>query len=158
MATLHDLEVDDFLAECVKIEPLALQEEFIRQPSDLAYWNELCSRAIRKHLAAKLDLEMLESKLYLQQTAAIETQGKRATQKIVESEIHAQEEWHTAKLRVIECEADVAKLKGCVEAVRVKKDMLIQMGADRREEMKGSPRIRDESGYAHNTDWGNNDD
>ena len=56
-----EIVVDAYLYDCVNVEPEALQEEFVRIPADLAYWNERYAQAHREHLLAKLDAERAEA-------------------------------------------------------------------------------------------------
>lgn len=162
---LHDLDVDDYLAECVAIEPTALEEEFVRLPADLAYWNERYSVAYKAQLRAELDRKRVEARLYLEcretlmQAAAREaepesgdTAGTKAVKRSVKApttdQIAAAVQRHpemiAAQDRELDAEADSHHLRGVLDAVRSKKDALVSIGAQLRAEMQGDPVIRDQ--------------
>jgi len=135
---------DEYLRECVAIEPLAIQEEYVRLPADLAYWNAQYANAQRAHLLAKVNLDVLERELYPVIRAELEA-GGRATEKMIEAGIGQSEVWVEAKREVAEAEAEKGRLYGVLDAVRSKKDMLISLGAHLRIEMEGDPVLRDHS-------------
>jgi hypothetical protein len=62
----EQVEVPDFYADCLQIEPLALDEEFIRCPADIAYWNERYSDALNAFLLAEAEYERLEGVLWIE--------------------------------------------------------------------------------------------
>ena len=164
MAQLHDMEIEDYLFQCVDIEPLALEEEFIRIAPDLAYWNHQFSEAVREYsrskflreqAAARLHGEMREELMDAAKAAAklaIEDGAKASTVKVksptvsdIESAVLTHEDYVEVRDREIEAEANKSRLYGIVDAVRTKRDMLVQMGANRRAEMQGDPTIRTEA-------------
>ncbi len=164
MAKLHDIDVEDYLLQSVDIEPLALEEEFIRLPPDLAYWNHQFADAVREYsrskflreqTAARLHTELREEIMYAAKEAAktaIEDGATKSSVKVksptiadIEAAVLTNEEYVEAREREIEAEANKARLYGIVDAVRTKRDMLVQMGANRRAEMQGDPSIRQEA-------------
>lgn len=58
------LEAD--LRDAVRVEPLALEEEFVRTPGDLAYWTARHAVAIGVHLRAKARAKKLRALLFLE--------------------------------------------------------------------------------------------
>ena len=68
---------DEYLAECVVINDFALDEEFIRMPADMAYWNARYADALRNYLLAKLDHERNAARLHLRTKAANAAGGGR---------------------------------------------------------------------------------
>jgi hypothetical protein len=144
MATLRDIEIDDYLAEVVRIEPLALEEEFVRLPSDLAYWNERYAQAMRAHLVAEIDRNRLCAQLRIECRERILLTLPKATESMVESAVEMDQRNFDAKMRAIEAEVDEKRLRGVLDAVRTKRDMLISLGAHVRIEMEHDPVIREE--------------
>lgn len=136
---------DAYLKECVAIEPLAIQEEYVRIPSDLAYWNAQYAKAQREALVAKVNLDVLERELYAVIRGELEAGGARVTEKTIDAGIGRSEAWVEAKHHLAESEAEKAKLYGYLDAVRTKREMLISLGAHLRIEMQGDIRLREES-------------
>lgn len=145
---LHDLDVDEFLKDCVTIEPMALEEEFVRLPADLAYWNERYSMANRTFLRAKIDRERTEARLTIQlreELAKTMPEGKKPTVDAVGAAVKDHADMNAARNAEIDAEIEKARLYGVLDAVRAKKDMLVSIGAHHRAEMAGDPRIREEA-------------
>lgn len=163
MATLYDLDIEDYLKDCVDIEPEALQEEFVRLPADLAYWNHQLALAVKELQQAKFVREQtyarrrteLREDLMAASRAAYEkayeeaeneTERKKLRLKAptvddIDSAAVSDSEYAEARQREIDAEANKVRMFGIVDAVRTKRDMVIQMGADRRIEMQGDPRL-----------------
>ncbi len=135
-------DVDAYLRECVRIEPLAIQEEYVRLPADLAYWNAKYAEAQREFLMSKVDLDVLERELYPVVRQELETSGQRVTEKMIEAGIGQSSLWTEAKQRVARADADKAKMYGVLDAVRTKRDMLVSLGAHLRAEMEHDPTLR----------------
>jgi len=141
MSKIHDLEVDAYLKKCVSIEPLALNEEYVQFSSDLAYWNAYHAEALRTHLIASLNVDRVVA------MRRIELRAKMAeTQKVTESMIDAAVDMDiavcTARFEAIEAEVEKVRLRGVVDALHAKKDMLVSLGATIRMEMEGEPSLR----------------
>lgn len=136
------MNIDKELARCVNIEPLILNEEFVRLPSDLAYWNGQYSEALKTYLTTKLQLKRLEAQLQMEKRVELETQNKKVTESMVEAAIEIDDRHHAAQLALIESECEKEKLDGFCEALRTKKEMLISLGASLRAEMNGDPMLR----------------
>jgi hypothetical protein len=133
---------DEFLRDCVQIEPLALEEEFIRMPADLAYWTQRYAEAQRKCMLAKLDLDETDARLTLMHRERMLAVGDKATEKIVDSAVTSDPAMHAARAAFIEAEYEKNKLNGTVDAIRTKKDMLVSLGAHIRAELQGDPALR----------------
>lgn len=78
MAKLHDIEIDDWLKTCIDIEPLALEEEFVRLPADYAYWNARFSTGLRAFNVAKVALERIDARLHIEMRETLMAQAKEA--------------------------------------------------------------------------------
>lgn len=142
---IHDLDVDEYLADCVQVYPEALQEEYVRIPADLAYWNARNSAANRNHLVTKMNRERTVARLQIETRAAFEVAGKKATEALVDATVTMSDEYGVARMAEIEAEVEKAKLSGVVDAIRAKRDMLISLGAHVRAEMQGDPSLREMS-------------
>lgn len=145
---LHDLDVDAYLAQCVRLDHLNLQDEFVRIAADFAYWNEKYARCTRVYLLAKAAHGRAVAQTRLTVREILESGGRKTTESQVEARVETDEELAGSHARVIGYEAECLRLRGLLEAIRTKSQMLMQMGAHVRTEMQGSPRIREESAHA----------
>jgi hypothetical protein len=170
LAQIHDLEIDDYLKDCTRIEPTALEEEFVRLPSDLAYWNERYSRAFKAFLCAKIDFERAEARAHIEcrETLMIEAVGKAAEVTVSTTEepkgkkapvvkvkaptvddINAATMEHPdlvkAREALLNAEVEKVRLFGVLDAVRAKREMIVSLGAHIRAEMQGDPSLREQS-------------
>jgi len=135
----------DYLKECVSIFPEQIQEEYVRLPADLAYWNARYAEAQKELMIAKVELDILERELYPVVRQELESGGQRVTEKMIESGIGQSSLWTDAKRRVANAEGEKAKHYGTLDAVRTKRDMLVSLGAHIRAEMQHDPTLRDHS-------------
>lgn len=139
--------MDDLYAavkDAVEIEPLALQEEFIRVPSDLAHWNERYAHTLRSYLLAKAEVKELEARLSLEYRETLE----KPTERAIETSVDADSRMVEARLRLIEAEVAKVRTDGVLEAIRAKRDALVSLGAHIRAELQGDPSLRTQArGY-----------
>lgn len=143
MEALDDLGVDDYLKQCVSIVPEAIQEEFMRIPAMLAYWNARYAQAIREHLNAKLDEKILRANLLPVIRTELMEAGAKLTESQVEAALDSNESLIEAQRRTIDADAAKAEAYGQLDAIRSKKEMLISLGAQLRAELQGDPLIRE---------------
>lgn len=147
MATkkLHDIDVDEYLAESVQVYPESLQEEFVRVPADLAYWNARYAEAVRAYQLSKIDLSRTESALRIEVRESLMAGGAKVTESMIEAAVVGDDRFHDCRLREVEAEVEKIRLYGVIDAVRTKRDMLISIGAQVRAEMESDPSIRERS-------------
>jgi hypothetical protein len=148
---LNDIDVDEYLATTVSIEPLALEEEFIKMPADLAYWNERYAEAVRGFLTAKIGRERIEARLHIEirETLAAKGDKKGPTIADIEAGVSTHPEMIAARDAEIMAEVEKVRLAGVIDAVRAKRDMLVQLGARARIELENDPVIREQARVAH---------
>jgi len=131
----------ELLKEALEIDDGQIKAEFIRLPADMAYWNARYADAIRDHLRAKHECEKTEARCYGEHRERLELERK-VTEKKIESAVTQDPSVIAAREAEIEAEAERARLRGVVEAISTKRDMLMSLGAYIREEMR-DPLIRD---------------
>jgi hypothetical protein len=137
-------ELDSAVDAAVSIDPLDLQDEFRRIPADLARFNELYARALRRFLKSKARTEQVFSLVYLETREG----GAKATEAQIKAEVAMDDRYNSALEERIEAEVEKTRLGGILDALMAKKDSLISMGANLRAEMAGNPSIRDrQKGY-----------
>lgn len=137
---MRDLE--EYQKESVRIEAFAIEEEFIRMPADLAYWNEQYATAYGAWRTKQLAVEIESANLAIIVRTELESRGKgRVTLAEVDQVISTTEAWRDLKQAEINAEAEKIRLYGIVDAIRAKKEMLISLGAHMRFEMGNDPTI-----------------
>lgn len=144
-----------YLAECVKIEPTALEEEFIRIPADLSFWNQRYADTYQLWLECKLKRETLYATLYRDKKMDLENNAqprtlasgkpgafKAPSESAIDTEILLDDSYQNARAEEIAAESEKVRLWGIMDALRSKRDMLISIGAHQRAEMQADPSIR----------------
>lgn len=107
------------------------------QASLFAHYGELAARASRQVDDIELLLENAEAKVYrlIRQDAA--TTGEKVTEVMLDKQVAVHPRVVQFKRALIEAKQIEATAKIYVEAFRSRKDMLVQQGAQAREEFKG---------------------
>ncbi len=146
------------IKEAVRIEPLALEEEFVRIPADLAYFGEQYAQAKRTQLVAKHELEREESRLYITIREEAEEAKQKPTEATIRAKLVTNEEYHDAKMASIEAEVDSIRASNHLTALSAKRDALISLGANLRAEMGGNPSIRNAARGARDVSDSRDDD
>jgi len=161
---IEGIEVEPYLLDCVTIEPLMIQEEFVRVPRDLAYWNQRYSDAYERLLTAKHEWERTKATAELRIRAvnedamAVEAEttpddakpkpakgrarGGGLTEAAVAARLLLDDAVYAARVAYIAAEAEKNHLAGVLDAVRSKRDAVVSIGAHIRAEMQGDPAIR----------------
>jgi hypothetical protein len=137
---MHDTN-EEYLRDCVHINEIALNEEYVRIPADLAFWNAKYADAQKAFLLAKLRLETGEAKLYIFHRERMTT-GKGPTEAQVDAACKSDPAYEAMRRETIDAEAGMLAIRGTCEAVRTKREMLVSLGATMRAEMQGDPVIR----------------
>lgn len=139
------------ISEDVSIRSTELNACFTEQASLFVHYARLCAEAAAQVSAKKLLIETTRAKLdkAIRETAAKD--GRKITENAIDQEIALDTNYIKAKMEIIEAEAEEAGVRAVVEGMRHRKDMLIQLGADAREEMKGELRMT--GGTPHIDAW-----
>lgn len=142
--TMGDVEVTQYLKECVTIEPMALEEEFIRVPADLAYWGARWADAQRDAALAKLRRNEVEAAIDAEYRAEAAGSGEKVTEKVIASRVAGDDRMRAIEVELIEADARASRARAFADAVRAKKDMVVALGSQVRAEMQANPTIRDQ--------------
>lgn len=135
------------------VSDVNLDDCMMQQSSLRAYYGEQSARAEAQASRVKLQVEIAEAKLFnevrilLSSRAA--TSGEKVTEKMVENAVRMDDRYAAINNRLIEAESIAAVNKHLVESLKDRRDMIIQLGADRRDESKGQARIMAQE-QAHN--------
>lgn len=150
------------MLEAVQIDDIAFDEELIRTPGDIAYWNARYTQALRVYLLADHHAETVRARLHLElkagsdSTGEVEVEdgeaqtGKRKrrvrgpTVDDIKAMVLVHPEYQTARLAAIEAEAEKEQLRKFTEALVARKDMLQSIGAKLRLEMANDPVVREQ--------------
>lgn len=125
MSKLLDLEKDK------EIDPANLHEEFRAFPSTLYSWLEAKASAEQEYDLSKAVYEEAKSLKYLE----LKESGEKLTENHLSARIEADEVIKKCLRNVFTAKRDLETFKNYVESLRAKKDMLIQLGSDRRKEL-----------------------
>jgi hypothetical protein len=140
------IEVEQHQADSVSVyadTPEMLDEEFKRLPSDLGYWGERYTQALKDYLEAKAAAKVgrarveLLARETLKITAPVNAKGtpERITEGVVNATVDSADEVQEMDTREILAEVEMTRLKVLLDAIRAKRDCLIQLGANYRLEL-----------------------
>lgn len=123
------------------INPHDLDSCFVQQSSLKAYYNTQSAHAEAQASRIKLRFEIIEAKLYDEARRTAAAGGAKVTEKAVENTVKADPRWLAAKERLIDAEMIASVNKGLAASLADRRDMLIQLGANQRDESKGAMRM-----------------
>jgi hypothetical protein len=130
------------LRRVIEIEPLALQEEYVRLPADMAYLNEQYAQAQKAYLYAKATADEVWARVWLESRTKLTAAGEKTTEALINATAATNREWLEAVERLTAADAERIRLRGHADAVGAKKEMLISLGAHIRSELEGDPQLR----------------
>lgn len=138
---VRDVQLEEFLVECTTLEPLAIQEEFVRVSGDLSYWGERYRLALIDLTKTEIEYKQVKARLQRTHRERLLANGK-ATEAMVEGAVEEDPEYAKVYIARGVAEAEKEALRLDVEAIRTKKEALISMGAIVRQELENDPAIR----------------
>lgn len=122
------------------INDVDLDRCMIEQNALRATYGTRAARAAQQYGRLKLKFEILEATLYEEYRRLAAEAGEKVTEKALEGRVKTDKRWGKAKLLIIDAEALADIEKALVESLKDRKDMLVQLGADRRGELQGQVR------------------
>lgn len=143
------VDVNAFNRE-TKLTEATLDNAMMEQSGLRAYYGSQAAQAEAQHARLKVRFEVLEAKLYDEHRKVLAASGEKVTEKMVENAVKLDGRWLKAKNTVIEAETVAAINKSLVGSLADRRDMMIQLGADRREEFKGATRVLEAQGEREN--------
>lgn len=136
-------DLSSYLRDCLTIEPIAITEELIRMPSDLAYWVNQEADSRRAYGHARQDRKRLYADLWGRaRQAFIDSGEKRPSNDMVENAVQNDDEYDAAMRVEIDSEVHMKRLSGIVDAVSTKRSMLLTLGSHIRVEMEGDAWVK----------------
>lgn len=137
----HYCDPEDFRRDTA-ISESNMDEAMIHQSGLRAFYGAQAAYAEAQAARVKARFEVIEAKLYDEHRKLLAADPTvKMTEKLVESTVKMDPRWLKAKNLVIEAESIASVNRGLTFAMADRRDMLIQLGADRREEFKGGLRI-----------------
>lgn len=141
----HYIDVEQFRDD-TRVSEANLDQCMIEQNGMRAYYGAQAANAEAQAARVKAKFEVVEATLYDHHRKELAKMGEKTTEKMVENAVKLDPRWLKAKNMVIEAETIAAINKGLVESIKDRRDMIIQLGADRRDEYKGAARVLAEQG------------
>lgn len=142
------IDVGKFREETA-VSDTRLDQCMIEQNSLRAYYGEQAARSEAQASRIKLRFEVVEATLYDKHRKALALAAEKVTEKTIETAVKLDPAWSRARNLLIEADTIAAINKSLVESLKDRKDMIVQLGADRREEGKGQVRTMMQD-QAHN--------
>ena len=118
-----------------------LDEAFRNQGSLYAYYAQIAADAAKNMENKKLRLDIIEARLSKQKRKEYADAGTRCTEKVLTEDVSISTEYIKARVELNEARALAELLKSCLEALKQRKEMIVQLGAAAREEAKGDLRM-----------------
>jgi hypothetical protein len=136
----HYIDVEQFRDD-TRVTEVNLDKCMIEQNGLRAYYGAQAARAEAQAARVKAKFEVVEATLYDKHRKVLAASGEKTTEKMVENAVKMDQLWIKAKNTVIEAESIASINKGLVQSLADRRDMIIQLGADRRDEYKGAARV-----------------
>jgi hypothetical protein len=134
------IDVDQYIKDTTLTDG-NLQGCMLNQTGLRAHYATLAARAAAQYNSMKARFEVMEAGLYNKHRQRLSMLNEKVTEKMVETAVKLDPAYLTGKGLVIEAESIADIVKGRAAAFEDRRNMLMQLGADKREEMKGAPRI-----------------
>lgn len=137
---LTPTDVEKFIKE-TQVNQVNLDECFQKQSALRAYYGAEAARYDSFASKVKSVFEFKEAQLFKTYREKFIAEGVKPTEKMIENAVRLDPAWLKSKQAVIDaqCQADIAR--ALVMSLIDRRDMLIQLGADRRDETKGQMRM-----------------
>lgn len=144
--TIHGVEIDRFIAadDIIKdtsLNSMDLNDAFLNQAGLAAFYGSMYARAMGQAARLKLRRDVTYAKV----SEKLREEHRLANNKITESQLTALVEKDPRSQAISEVYIAAMEieqeLRGAVEAIKNRRDMVIQLGATSREESKGTLRM-----------------
>lgn len=120
-----------------QINPLNLDEMFMTQAGHFAYYGTLSAKANKQASNMKMMMEIKEAELAREHRDNLNDTHAKVTEAMINSAVITDPRYKRITMLYHEAVEISENLKTVVEAFRQRRDMLVQMGAMQREELKG---------------------
>ncbi len=124
------------MLEDVQFTPENLDGAMIEHPGLFAYYAEQSRVAAKKEANLKFKLEIEESKIDKEIRDEAAESGTKVTEKMIEQQVVRDERYIKAKMAHNDAKATDQMLRDILEAFKQRRDMMIQVGLTRRDELR----------------------
>ena len=136
--------VKEFLSE-TEIHSNDISTALTKQNAFVAYYSSQLAQAEYEANRRKLAFEILEARLFDAYRKKLALYSDKVTEKQVENAVRMDVQWSDCQIKLFEAQAKVSTYKGFMASLKDRASSLIQLGSDRREELKGSMRMYEKS-------------
>lgn len=120
----------------VQVDKHNLSDEMMKLPSQYAYYHTLMIKAQTRANASEAEVEKYKANKSKECQEVQASSGKKATAKDMENYVNSSTEYLTRCRDYRQLQEKYLTLKGLVQAVGIKRDMLIQLSSNERAETK----------------------
>jgi hypothetical protein len=154
MTDRNRMTVEDFEESSVSIDPLNLNREYTELPPQLAYWNAQLASATEATMEAKAAMEREKARILLLVKETAKLSKDKLTVAEADARVSLNEDVQDTEDIYIEKEAERLRIKGIVDSIHTKRDMLQSLGAKLRIEMMADPAVREKMAGGTIVDYG----
>jgi len=129
---------EDVMSRASLVSSIAedLRTEMLRLPGEFAFWAAQYAAVKRDH--ARLRLAAKETRGATYTAVRFSSTTVKITEAALEAALDCDKACMSAKAAECDAEADVAYLYNLLEALRIKRDALVQLASTERQEMRAS--------------------
>lgn len=128
--------------EDIAINPVDLDNAFLTQASLFAHYATQAARAVEQMDNLKLTLDVREAQLRTEHRNTFLESGVKVTESMIDSAVMVDPRYIKVRKAYNESKGVVEMLKGATEAFRQRRDMIVQIGVNNREERKGEAFVK----------------
>lgn len=129
------------LRENLAFDEASLDTAMQEQASLFFYYSAKAAGALKQMEVAKNRMELVYAQVDKRVRDEAAENGRKVTEKVIEAEVLASEEYQAAKLDYIDAKTVNELVKNVPEAFKQKRDMLVQFSKSRLEDAKGAARV-----------------
>jgi len=133
-------EERDFLQE-LTIREVLLNQHLVDHAAQQAYWGVRFAETLRASKIAKLRAEVTQASLITQTMQVMVQAGQKATEMTVMAVVNAHPDRVSAWENAYEAEYQSNMMKAAAEGFTARKDALVTLAANARQEMQGHPKV-----------------
>jgi len=135
---MEELGSDISLVASVSVDDTNLNGEFVKLSSAYAYYSAEYADAVDKEAKAKFLVKKTYAERYLFLREDLQNAGVKVTEAILDSHVQIDTLYQQAYMLHIEAQTNKTEVWGILEALKVKRDSLITIGANMRAERDSS--------------------
>lgn len=133
-------EIAAYREQCLNINRTDLMEEMAGIPAAVGFWGERFAVCLQGHALAKLRLERKIAELRERAIVHLQSLGAKVTEDAITSQIVKFGEYAAAVEHVSTLEYAKSSARAMVDAAQAKWEMLVNMGAQMRTEIRADSR------------------